>query len=93
MEVLRKTKSLCPRCLELIPAEVVDDNGIVKIKKNCPAHGDFEDIYWTNSENYKQFVKFKEEGSKVDNPRTKGGRDVLMTAVYAGSIKATRFLA
>gem|GEM_PF-4281802 len=39
MEVLRKTKSLCPRCLEVIPAEIVDDSGIVKIRKNCPDHG------------------------------------------------------
>ncbi|ODS40264.1 MAG: hypothetical protein A7315_09150 [Candidatus Altiarchaeales archaeon WOR_SM1_79] len=36
MEILRKTKSLCPRCLEVIPAEIVDDSGIVKIRKNCP---------------------------------------------------------
>ena len=71
MEILRKTKSLCPRCLDVIPAEIVDDNGVVKIKKNCSIHGNFEDVYWSNSEHYKQFVKFKKEGSKVSNPRTK----------------------
>ena len=74
MEVLRKTKSLCPKCLEVIPAEVVDDGGVVKIRKKCPAHGDFKDVYWSDSEHYRRFNKFKKEGSKVSNPGTKSER-------------------
>lgn len=70
MEILRKTKSLCPTCLKVIPAELVDDGGIVKIRKHCPEHGDFEDVYWSNTEHYKEIIKFKNDGSKIQNPRT-----------------------
>jgi len=92
MEILRKTKSLCPRCLEVIPAEIVDDSGIVKIRKNCPDHGGFEDVYWSNSEHYKHFVKFKKEGSKVDNPRTKSGRGCPYDCGICGEHKSHTIL-
>ena len=43
---------MCPVCLEKIKANIVQVNGKVLIKKSCPSHGDFNDIYWTDAELY-----------------------------------------
>lgn len=72
--MLKKTKSLCPECMEVIEAEVVEENGKVLIKKECQKHGKFEDVYWSDVELYKRFEKFAEIGDGVENPRTKEQR-------------------
>ncbi|MBN2014358.1 MAG: radical SAM protein [Candidatus Altiarchaeota archaeon] len=72
--LLRKTESLCPRCLEKIPAELVEEEGKVLIKKECPEHGRFSDIYWSDVENYKKTIECWNNGTGVENPRTKRNR-------------------
>ena len=42
----RATASLCPVCLERIPAERVVRGENVFLKKRCPEHGDFEALIW-----------------------------------------------
>ena len=73
MQVLRKTKSLCPKCLKVIDAEVfVDDNNVVKIRKTCPDHGYFEDTYtFSDYELYKWAEKYAHDGNGIENPLTK----------------------
>lgn len=39
MKVLRSTVSVCPTCLQDLPAEVVEDGGAVYLRKTCPEHG------------------------------------------------------
>lgn len=39
MKILKKTLSLCPECLRVIKADVVNMNGTVKLKKRCQYHG------------------------------------------------------
>ena len=46
MEVLRKTRSLCPRCLRPTEAVLVANGGNVKLKKSCPDHGEFSVTVW-----------------------------------------------
>lgn len=71
MELLKEIESVCPTCLKEIPAKLVkDEEGKVKIRKSCEEHGNFEDIYWGNFEHYKWVSNFKNDGSKVENPRT-----------------------
>jgi len=50
MKLLKKTNSLCPECLKVIPADLVEENGQVLIKKTCPDHGYYEDVYWSDYE-------------------------------------------
>ena len=46
-ELLRKTKSVCPVCLETIPAELVrEKDGSVWMQKSCEAHGAFRTLIW-----------------------------------------------
>jgi len=68
---LKETKSLCPECLRIIPAELIEENGRVKIKKRCSEHGEFEEIYWNNAEHYKWVMRFQNDGEGIENPRTK----------------------
>ena len=39
--LLKTTMSLCPTCLERIPANVVEREGKVWMEKDCAEHGDF----------------------------------------------------
>jgi len=68
--VIKKTKSLCPQCLQVLDAEVFEDQGKILIKKNCPEHGNFENTYWQNSELYYKASKFDYEGKGIENPQT-----------------------
>jgi uncharacterized radical SAM superfamily Fe-S cluster-containing enzyme len=45
-EIIRRTTSICPECLQPITAEIyVDDNtNWVMMRKNCEDHGDFKNI-------------------------------------------------
>ncbi|MBR9678283.1 MAG: radical SAM protein [Nanoarchaeota archaeon] len=40
-KLLKKTKSLCPKCLKELGAQVVEKNGRVYLKKKCDEHGSF----------------------------------------------------
>mgnify|MGYP001026920380 CR=1 FL=1 len=58
-----KTRSLCPRCLEVIDADVYEEDGKLLITKRCVKHGDFDDIYWSDADLYKKFAKWHYEGN------------------------------
>ena len=74
MKLLKKTKSLCPVCLKVIDADVYEDGKKVIIKKECPEHGAFEDIYWSDSRLYKRFSEYQIPGDPVENPNTERSR-------------------
>ena len=69
-EIIRNTTSICPECLQPIPAEIyVDANmGWVMMRKHCDEHGDFKDKISVNPEEYKWNQSFANEiGSTIDN--------------------------
>ena len=44
---IRETRSVCPRCLQNLPAVLTRrDNGQIWLEKTCPAHGYFEVPVW-----------------------------------------------
>ena len=49
----KEIMSLCPECKKIIPATVYEKNGKVMMRKTCREHGDFEDIYWSDVNNFK----------------------------------------
>lgn len=65
-----KTKSLCPECLNVVGAELVEEDSKVIIKKDCPSDGHFMDIYWADAEIFKRAMKFNGDGAGVDIPHT-----------------------
>jgi uncharacterized radical SAM superfamily Fe-S cluster-containing enzyme len=70
MKVIKATQSLCPECLKVLDATIFEENNIVYIKKECPEHGSFQEVYWSDYEQYERAKTFEYIGNGVENPRT-----------------------
>jgi hypothetical protein len=68
----KKTESICPDCKKKIEAEIFEKDGKVMIKKTCPEHGYYEDIYWSDVELYRKAEKFAWDGIGLENPQNDG---------------------
>jgi len=65
----RKTGSLCPECARLVVAELFEEDGKLMIRKNCPEHGSFKDIYWSDFNLFQHYEKYAVDGIGVENPQ------------------------
>lgn len=63
MKMKMKTRSLCPQCLEVIDAELYEEEGKILIKKRCEEHGEFDDVIWSDADLYKKFARWHYEGT------------------------------
>ena len=70
MNVLKQTKSLCPECLQVLDATIFEEDNKVYIEKECPQHGKFKEIYWSDYDLYQKAEKYEEVGTGLENPRT-----------------------
>ena len=67
----KKTDSLCPECLMIIPATLREEKGKVVMEKSCPKHGSFKDVVWSDAEMFKRVEKWAKDGVGVENPLIK----------------------
>jgi len=67
---IKQTESLCPECLKVLPATIYEEAGKVLLRKTCPEHGEFTDVYWGDYELYKRALEYDHLGTKLNNPRT-----------------------
>ncbi|MFO0662152.1 MAG: radical SAM protein [Polyangiaceae bacterium] len=51
---LGTTKSLCPECLEVVPAKIISRGKRVYFRKTCPTHGTREDFVCSDVASYDQ---------------------------------------
>lgn len=51
---LGMTQSLCPQCLALVPAKIIERDGRVYFRKRCPTHGVREDFVCSDVTQYDQ---------------------------------------
>ncbi len=60
--------------MKVVEAEVfVDEEGVVRIRKTCDAHGYFDDTYtFSDYELYKWAEAYANDGDGLKNPRTEG---------------------
>lgn len=65
-----ETKSLCPECLAVCEADIVSEDGRMVIVKKCESHGEFRDLYFSDSSAYDKFQKFEASGNGLLNPIT-----------------------
>jgi uncharacterized radical SAM superfamily Fe-S cluster-containing enzyme len=77
MELLKKIESVCPVCADEgdfrhIEARLFEVDGKVVIKKKCKEHGEFEDVYNSNVDDWRRAEKFKPVGRRFDYPIKKG---------------------
>jgi uncharacterized radical SAM superfamily Fe-S cluster-containing enzyme len=68
-EYYSKTTSLCPKCLEVVPAYLFERDGKIWITKTCQKHGKVEDLYWGDAKMYRKAKRFAKDGKGVINPQ------------------------
>ncbi len=56
------TRSVCPECLALLDARIIIKNGRVIIQKECPVHGKFEALLYSDAELYLKSLPFNKPG-------------------------------
>ncbi|MBY8983901.1 MAG: radical SAM protein [Candidatus Lokiarchaeota archaeon] len=49
----RKTRSICPECLQPIGAEIYEEDEKIWMRKTCEDHGDFKDLLSSSAKYYK----------------------------------------
>ena len=50
--LIKTTTSICPECLEKIPADVVEKDNKVFMLKSCKSHGDFSALLASDVRHY-----------------------------------------
>jgi uncharacterized radical SAM superfamily Fe-S cluster-containing enzyme len=70
MQVIKETKSLCPECLQVLDATIFEEDNKVYIEKECPEHGKFREIYWSDYGQYQRAETLRCDGEGLQNPRT-----------------------
>ncbi len=72
-EIIRTTTSICPECLQPIPADIYVDpeTNWVMMRKNCKEHGDFKDKISIDPEEYKWHISFTDDIGSTVNISTK----------------------
>jgi len=71
MQTIKQTQSICPECYKVLDATIFEKDGKVYIKKECPEHGEYTELYWSDYEQYKRAEKYRREGAGLNNPRTR----------------------
>ena len=65
VQCMKKTQTVCPECYKVIEGTIYEEDGQVLIKKTCPDHGEFKDIYWSDANLYHKAQEFYWEGYGV----------------------------
>ena len=68
------TLSICPECNLLLEAELIERGGKIYIKKTCPKHGEFTELYFGSAEMYRRFKKYAHDGKGIANQTSKNPR-------------------
>jgi len=71
LQVIKETESICPECFKVLDATIFERDNKVYIKKECPEHGKFQDVYWSDYKQYLRAEQFRYDGDGLGNPRTK----------------------
>jgi len=75
MKELEKTESVCPACyqegkIHKIAASIIEEDGKIWITKKCKKHGSFKDIYFSDADVYKKWIKYKITGETAPDVKT-----------------------
>jgi|WetSurMetagenome_2_1015567.scaffolds.fasta_scaffold05277_3 7,8-dihydro-6-hydroxymethylpterin dimethyltransferase len=97
MQTLEKTESICPSCfkegkLQKIDASIVEDDEKVWIIKVCKQHGSFKEIYFSDVNLYKRWIKFKVTGKPVSYVKTSLFNDSELYAEHLSQTVLTNLM-
>lgn len=70
MKELEKTESVCPECfkegkIKKVDAQIIEEDGKIWITKECPKHGSFKSIIFSDASIYHKWMKYEVTGEKV----------------------------
>ena len=71
LNILKKTRSICPECFKILDATIYEESDKVYMRKECQEHGIFEDIYWSDVNEYRRAQKYAVTGEGITNPKMK----------------------
>jgi uncharacterized radical SAM superfamily Fe-S cluster-containing enzyme len=97
MKELEKTYSVCPVCLQegkiqKIHASIVEDDKKIWMIKQCQTHGPFKDIYFSDVNLYKRWMKFKVTGKPVSIIKTSLFNDPELYAEHTSQTVLTNLV-
>lgn len=72
---MRLTRSVCPECKRIIAASIFEEGGKIIMEKECPDHGNFRDVYWSDAALYRKFEKYSYTGAGVSNYQSSGSQN------------------
>ncbi|MEM4662892.1 MAG: radical SAM protein [Candidatus Diapherotrites archaeon] len=91
---LRLTVSLCPKCVEdkkwlemRLPALIFEKNGKINIRKECPKHGIYQDLYWGDADYYMKQQRFADQGITVETFQIEKNLDEIICPNDCGLCK------
>jgi uncharacterized radical SAM superfamily Fe-S cluster-containing enzyme len=67
--LIKKTRTLCPACNTVIDAEIAEEEGKIWLKRTCPEHGAFRNLYWSDPVMYNRFDRYNAVGDGITNPQ------------------------
>jgi len=75
MEELENIISVCPGCyqegkIKKTDAKIIEEGGKIWITKSCEKHGSFRDIYFSDTDIYKKWMKYKVTGKLAPDVKT-----------------------
>ncbi len=73
VRIVKTTLSVCPVCTKVINAVVYEEDNAIWMRKYCPEHGYFTDLYWGDAEMYYYYIQWDRVnylGCGVTNPNT-----------------------
>jgi len=75
----KETTSVCPECGKLVKATILDRDGKVYMEKTCPEHGDFSDVYWSDTDMFLKSEAYAVDGIGLKNPMAEASGNVSIT--------------
>jgi len=72
--VLARTQSICPRCGQLLDAELRSRDGKVVLTRRCPEHGEFAAVVYGDAERYLEIQRFDKPGESPLERQTEVAR-------------------
>ena len=92
--VIKTTKSLCPECGAVLPAEIIEEDNKIWIVRTCPEHGPYKALYWSDADMYRRYEQYNSEGTGVENPQKTASIEECPTACgLCNNHKSTTLLA
>lgn len=58
MKTIRTTRSVCPKCLQNLPAVLQEEDGSIYITRSCPEHGLFREIVWRGKADFRHWTQY-----------------------------------